>query len=119
MCSNVALSTGNLVFSRELLDTLGSFAALGYCHDWDFLVRSVAVTEPVFLPQPLYRYRLHGSNSFLDLGGVAEEETRAVLTGYFEDVQAGRVSNPLAPSPSNWPGVFEYVMTQQGFWRYW
>lgn len=119
MCSNVALSTGNLVFHRELWKTVGGFDALRYCHDWDFLLKSVAVCEPVFVREPLYDYRIHGGNTFRALDDVAEKETRAVLTRYFETVRGGRVENHLAPTPENWPGVFEYVMTRQGFWRYW
>ena len=119
MCSNVAITSGNLVFSRELLEAVGGFDDLRYCHDWDFLLRAVALVEPVFVRRALYGYRLHQNNTFRRLADAAEEETRVVLTRYFETVRGGRVRNPLAPSDINWPGVFEYVMTRQGFWRYW
>lgn len=119
MCSNVALTTGNLLFSRALWLRNGEFAALRYCHDWDFLLRAVEHTEPIFVRRALYRYRLHERNAFRQLGAVAEEETRVVLTRYFEAAGGGRAENELAPSEVNWPGVFEYVMDRHGFWQYW
>ena len=119
LCSNVTLTTGNLFFSRALWERVGPFAPLRYCHDWDWLLRAVAVSEPIYASQPLYRYRLHGGNSFLGLAEVAESETAAVLGGYFRSVRDGSVRNPLAPSPERWPGVFEHVMSENGFWRHW
>lgn len=119
LCSNVALTTGNLFFSRALWERVGPFAPLRYCHDWDWLLRAVAIREPIYTSQPLYRYRLHGGNSYLGLAEVAEAETAAVLGGYFRSVRDGALRNPLAPSPERWPGVFEHVMSANGFWRHW
>ncbi len=119
LCSNVAITTGNLFFTRALWESVGDFAALRYCHDWDWLLRAVAEAEPIFVPLPLYRYRLHGANSHRGLQGVAEEETAVVLGGYFRSVRGGRLRNPRAPSPAHWPGVFEHVLSRNGFWRHW
>lgn len=116
---NAALSTGNLIFSRRLYETVGPFAPLRYCHDWDFLLRALVRTEPVYVPRPLYRYRLHPSNSFRALAGEAEMETEKVLRRYFAEVRAGELENERAPSPTGWPGVFERFMSAHGFWRYW
>lgn len=119
LCSNVAITTGNLFFTRALWEQVGPFAPLRYCHDWDFLLRAVARTEPRFVARPLYRYRLHRQNSYKDLEGVAEAETQAVLGGYFRGVKAGALGNPIAPAPAHWPGVFDHVMSRHGFWRHW
>ncbi len=119
MCSNVAISSGNLVFTRSLHEAVGGFDDLRYCHDWDFLLRAVSLTEPIFVRRPLYHYRLHGANSFRLLDDAAEAETEVVLSRYFAAVRGGRLENRLAPSDAHWPGVFEYVMSQHGFWRYW
>lgn len=116
---NAAVSTGNLVFSRRLYETVGPFAPLRYCHDWDFLLRALVRTEPVYVPRPLYRYRLHSANSFRALAGDAEAETEQVLRRYFAALRAGELENECAPSPAAWPGVFERFMTAHGFWRYW
>lgn len=119
LCSNVAITTGNLFFTRALWERIGGFAALRYCHDWDFLLRAVAQVEPRFVARPLYRYRLHRQNSYKDLAGVAEAETQAVLGDYFRAVRAGTLVNPIAPSPAQWPGVFDHVMSRQRFWCHW
>lgn len=119
LCSNVAITTGNLFFTRALWESVGTFSALRYCHDWDFLLRCVAQSEPLFVARPLYRYRLHPRNSYKDLEGVAEAETQQVLGGYFRTVRGGTLRNPIAPSPARWPGVFDHVMNRHGFWRHW
>jgi glycosyltransferase involved in cell wall biosynthesis len=119
MASNVAISSGNLLFTRALLDAVGDFDDLRYCHDWGFLLRAVLETEPVLVPEPLYRYRLHDSNAHRGLESVAVAETDFVLRRFFERIRGGRSGNPLVPSPQQWPGVFEYWMDRLGFWRYW
>ena len=119
LSGNAALTTGNFFFTRALWEQVGPFAPLRYCHDWDFLLRAVLHTEPVFVRRPLYRYRLHGANSFRALAGVAEAETEAVLRGYFAALRAGPPANPCAPGPATWPGVFERALTRHGFWRHW
>jgi len=119
MAGNVAISSGNLVFTRALLDEIGAFDDLRYCHDWGFLLRAVLRTEPVFVARPLYRYRLHESNAHRTLDDVAVQETDFVLGRWFADLRADRVRNAVAPSPRRWPGVFEHWMDRLGFWRYW
>jgi glycosyltransferase involved in cell wall biosynthesis len=119
LASNVAISSGNLLFSRALYEAVGAFGDLRYCHDWDFVLRAVLETEPVLVPRPLYRYRLHATNSYRSLEDVAEQETDRVLRRYFGAVRSETCANRLAPSPSSWPGVFEYWMERLGFWRYW
>jgi hypothetical protein len=79
----------------------------------------VLVTEPIIIQRPLYQYRLHDTNSYRSLDGVAEVETERVLRRYFEALRLGGASNEIAPSPRYWPGVFEYWMDRLGFWRYW
>lgn len=116
---NCALSTGNFVFRRELFARIGGFRPLLYCHDWDFLLRSVLLAEPLFVPAPLYEYRLHESNSYRALGEVAVRETEAVLTAYFSAVQREHFSNPLAPAPACWPGLFDSMLSALQLERYW
>lgn len=100
---NLAISTGNLLFSRSLYDRLGGFRSLKYVHDWDFVLRALPLTEPVYVAEELYLYRIHGSNSFSQLAGLAEVETAVVFSTYQELMRLGPVLNKLAPSPQNWP----------------
>jgi glycosyltransferase involved in cell wall biosynthesis/2-polyprenyl-3-methyl-5-hydroxy-6-metoxy-1,4-benzoquinol methylase len=91
---NVALSSGNLFFRRELFDMVGGFRDLRLCHDWDFVLTALKYTRPTFVPDPLYFYRLHGDNSFTRTSDAIDEETEIVLRRFFEgsqvsDVRAG------------------------------
>jgi glycosyltransferase involved in cell wall biosynthesis len=106
----LAVTTGNFALSRRLIDEVGPFADLTLVHDREFILRVTALEEPLFVDEPLYEYRLHGDNSFLDLAAQSQAQTRVALTHYFERVAAGAVRNPLAPTPANWPGVFEYYL---------
>jgi len=117
--ANVAISTGNLFFRRTLFDRVGGFRPLLYCHDWDFLLRSLLICEPVFVDQPLYEYRIHQTNSYHGLSRVAVAETEAVLTAYFSLVQRSSFENPLAPAPANWPGLFDTMLSALHLRKYW
>lgn len=118
LASNVAISTGNFLFEKRLYDEVGPFSALKYCHDWDFLLRALLRTEPVYVKEAAYLYRIHGSNTFRSLGGVAHSETSSVLRSYFRNASLRSWPNRLAPTPGNWPGVYETFMTAYGLWRH-
>lgn len=66
LTDNVAVTTGNLLFSRSLFDSLGGFREFRYNHDWDFCLRALWHAEPVHVDEPLYRYRFHGANTILE-----------------------------------------------------
>ena len=117
--ANVAISTGNLLFKRHLLEQLVGFRDLKYCHDWDFLLRSILRREPAFSRRFLYDYRLHQANSFRSLGAIADEETRDVLRTYFSAIRRQDYDNPTAPGPETWPGVFEQMLEVLGFEGHW
>lgn len=115
-----AISTGNMIFQRALYDKVGGFIPLRYCHDWDFLLQAVFYTEPVYIDDPLYEYRLHGGNSFRELSDVARHETEVVLTRYFKKILLRGADNQMAPSPQNWPHVFEQFLRLfelEGIWN--
>jgi glycosyltransferase involved in cell wall biosynthesis len=110
-----AISTGNFFFSQRVFTKVGTFRDLKYLHDWDFILRSVLITEPIFVPEPLYYYRLHPGNSFLQLQSIAVRETEAVLRNYFFLCRNRTVENPLAPSP-HW-GAFFSAFVQESHYR--
>jgi glycosyltransferase involved in cell wall biosynthesis/tetratricopeptide (TPR) repeat protein len=83
---NIAISTGNLLFRRNLLRRIGGFAPMRVCHDWDFLLAATYVTRLAFVDERLYQYRLHGDNTFavLTLGGRIDGER--VLDSFFAGI---------------------------------
>lgn len=111
LSANVAISTGNFVFNRTIYERVGEFNAYHYCHDWDFILRSIIHAEPYYLEQDLYYYRFHGKNTFESLGEVVGTEDSAnLLRNFFSKVQYDLTPNPITPSPLNWPGFFELFM---------
>jgi len=49
--NNLSVTSGNLVFSRDLYDAVGGFRDLDFCHDWDFVMRAVRWVEPDFIEE--------------------------------------------------------------------
>ncbi|MDP4096512.1 glycosyltransferase [Paenibacillus sp. P96] len=116
---NTAISTGNMVFSRKIFEKLHGFRNLKYCHDWDFILRSVILTEPIYVENTFYSYRLHGNNTFLSLSDVVDKEVKTVLGSYFKLCRKTNVPNKLAPSPNNWPKQFFEVLKNSHIIKFW
>ena len=116
--SNVAISTGNFLFSRQLYDCVGAFNSFKYCHDWDFLLRCLVQVEPIYLAQPLYLYRLHSQNSFRTLADVAGHEGPTLMRHYFQSVRGRLIPNPLAPCYYNWGEYFWSFIEEIDYWQY-
>lgn len=104
---NIGISTGNFVFHRDLVKEVGLFRPFKSVHDWDFALRSILVTEPVYVPEALYGYRLHGTNSFRSLADIAGLEGVAMSRHFYDLARMRKVLNPLAPVPENWPWVYD------------
>jgi glycosyltransferase involved in cell wall biosynthesis len=115
---NVSISTGNFAFTKALFNRVGEFSNYRYCHDWDFLLRSLLHTEPFFLDRDLYYYRFHGKNTFETLESIAEEESTKILTSILSKMQVEHLPNPVAPSPLNWPSYFELFLYWFNLARY-
>jgi glycosyltransferase involved in cell wall biosynthesis len=119
LASNVAVSTGNFMFEKKLFLEAGPFSNLRFCHDWDFLLRCILTTEPIFVENASYMYRIHGNNTFRSLSNVADSESAQVYRAYFDRIVAAGYTNAKAPSPDAWPGVFEAFMSAYGLWPFW
>ncbi len=63
---NVAVTTSNVFVHRVLWEALGGFRAYRWVHDYDFLLRAVALCSERAVYEPSLRdvrYRVHGSNT--------------------------------------------------------
>jgi glycosyltransferase involved in cell wall biosynthesis len=85
---NVSISTGNFVFRRELFDRVGGFVPLVLTHDWHFVLSAWRLGKVIYVPEDLYRYRLHGTNSFRGYGAFGSMEGRIVMRDFFSDPNA-------------------------------
>ncbi|MFN4132223.1 MAG: hypothetical protein ACK4GE_03985, partial [Caldimicrobium sp.] len=116
---NIAISTGNFIFTRRLLDKVGGFISLKGCHDWDFILRSTLYTEPLLVKKVLYYYRLHETNAVRSVHYLANTEIEILRRRFFRAVNMMKPPNPLCPSPQNWPGFFEWFLKKNNLWSYW
>lgn len=116
---NCALTTGNFVLRRDFAARVGLFSELVLAHDWDYLLRAMALEEPLFVGERLYDYRLHAGNTFSAVADRALAENQVCLTRYFQSVAAEPPPNTDCPNPWHWPGVFELFLRQWGLERLW
>jgi glycosyltransferase involved in cell wall biosynthesis len=116
--TNVAISTGNFVFERSLLSDIGFFRPYRLVHDWDFALRALLFSEPIFVDQALYAYRLHDRNSFPSLWEAGATECPELMRRFLKAASSGIYPNKLAPSPRAWPGYFEYFVEEYKYQPY-
>lgn len=115
LLANFSVSSSNFLFRREVWQRVGPFSAHRFCHDWDFLMRSVLVTEPVLVREELLGYRLHGTNSTASLRDVQEAEVADALNRFLAAALAEPAQNPLAPTPANWPHLLPRFLAGRKF----
>jgi SAM-dependent methyltransferase/GT2 family glycosyltransferase len=60
---NLAMTSSNFFFSRDVFDRVGGFSGLRYTHDWDWALRALQHFKVVRLEQVLLHYRVHGANT--------------------------------------------------------
>lgn len=118
LLTNTAISTGNMFFSRSVIEQIGYFRPYRYCHDWDFLLRTMSCVEPTYLDEVHYFYRLHPNNSFLALQRAAEFECPELMRRYLRAAHTNRFINREAPSPANWPVYFEHFLKKNNYQSY-
>lgn len=116
---NCAITTGNFAVQRDLFRQVGGFIDLKLTHDWDFALRVILHEEPLYVPDALYGYRIHANNSFTAVADRALLETEICHARYFAAVAAGPTPNKLAPSPFNWPQVFQHYLQAWGMIDRW
>ena len=107
------LSTGNLFFRRSLVDRVGGFAALPHAYAWDFALRCLLMTEPLFVATPLYLYRAQGHAAFRAQQERLAIEAERVVRDYLFLCRNRPVVNPLAPSPAWGPLFASFVQASQ------
>ncbi|MDE2208621.1 MAG: glycoside hydrolase family 99-like domain-containing protein [Betaproteobacteria bacterium] len=110
---NVAVSTGNFVFRRALVESIGGFAALRICHDWDFLLAATYETAVKFVARPLYRYRLHGGNTVTSGKLAGHYESEVLLDRFFVRID----EHPAIANPTELRMFLRYARTMglEGF----
>ncbi len=98
---NITITTGNFVFTKPLFDAVGGFSDLKYCHDWSFALRAATIVEPDVIPSAHYFYRLHATNSFLQLATLADDEAVQCYRDYTDLAVLRIPTNRQCLSPHN------------------
>ncbi len=105
LATNIAISTGNFVFRRDLLERTGGFSAMKACHDWDFVLAASYHTPLVMVDEPLYQYRLHRANTFSGLRLAGGLESDEVIARFF----AGIAEHPVLRDPTQAARFVDHV----------
>jgi len=87
LLTNIAISSGNFVFHRSLLEKTGGMRDLRVCHDWDFILTASYYTPITFVREPLYDYRVHQANTVSGMRHFAQAEADLVLDRFFERIE--------------------------------
>jgi glycosyltransferase involved in cell wall biosynthesis len=105
---NHSISTGNLFLRGDFIRLLGGFREFRYNHDWDFCLRAVWESEPLYLDRATYRYRLHLGNTIKESSDAATREMDTILRDYFSRARSSNSPpNPKAPAgPNTYDGSF-------------
>jgi glycosyltransferase involved in cell wall biosynthesis len=115
--SQCAMSTGNLFFSRRLAEEAGGWGVPDGSDGWDFALRCLLLAEPIFVPEPLCLYRLHGHESFVQRQSREARGTESALKNYLFLCRNRPVVNPLAPSPA-WGPFFDAFIEASRYGKY-
>lgn len=115
VAENVAVSTGNMFFEKDLWSELGGFRGYRYVHDYDFLFRACLACEPAFAADTDYLYRIHGDNTFSKLQEIGIAENRLVWLEMYSAVQSGRVRNPRILDHPDYADLFRAAADAYGF----
>jgi alpha-1,3-rhamnosyltransferase len=70
---------GSMLFSRRLFDALGGFDEDLREEDWDFVIRSAAVTSFAAVNRPLLYYRAHDTNTMRTRSRLATFQQKAKI----------------------------------------
>ena len=106
---NVSIGTGNFVFTKKLFNELGGFnETYHFTHDWDFALRAALISEPLFVPQTVYKYRFHSTNTIKQISQNQENEIKknkevnAILKSFLENILNHNVQNPAIKDVQLW-----------------
>jgi hypothetical protein len=71
------------------------------------------------VPETSYHYRIHAANTYGSLRHLAVADSTAALASYYRRVADGYTRNRKAPTPMNWPYVFDRFARQFGVYDAW
>lgn len=70
LIGNIAYTTSNFFFSKDISTSIGNFFDLRYTHDWNFSLRCLLHNRPYWKDDELLQYRVHASNTISESNDV-------------------------------------------------
>ena len=104
--ANLAVSSGNFFFAREIVDRVGTFGRFRYGTDLDYLFRVSRQVEPYLLREKLYRYRIHDANTITANVASRDREVSEIIRAHLRALNAHPAANPLSDVFRTWPAHF-------------
>lgn len=123
---NMSISTGNYLFDKKLYEEIGGFnAEYHFIHDWDFVLRSCLIAEPVFVKDTTYLYRFHETNTIKQIDESytmqrkKEKEVYAVLYNYLKKIKSKEYCNQQMVSEESWTYFLNHkqICYASGIWN--
>ena len=106
---NVSISTGNYLFEKSLYEEVGGFDSnYHFIHDWDFVLKSCLINEPVYVENTHYLYRFHETNTIKQIDESyemlqkKEEEVYSVIYNFLEKISKKEYSNKYIVENEVW-----------------
>ena len=65
---NIAITTSNFFYRKNLSKKIGEYLPLRYAHDWDMLIRMSESADIYYMNEELLRYRIHHKNTIAEEG---------------------------------------------------
>ncbi len=116
LIENVAIAAGNLFFSRTLFDALDGFRDFRHRHIWDFCLRALSLTEPLFVDNPLYYHRLFATAESPETDGEIVAESIKIYTDYFSHAfDSDQHGQEFTPNFNQWGNRFAVEVLRSGF----
>jgi glycosyltransferase involved in cell wall biosynthesis len=98
LTENYLATTSNYLFTRRSHARAGAFLPLRFAHDWDFALRLARHTEVALVPEPLIKYRVHGSNTITQDHRAMIFEICWILAVYLPQCTSTEWFTALAPA---------------------
>ncbi len=113
---NISISTSNFLFSRAMHELVGPFRRYVTVHDLDFALRCTARCEPIFVRQPLLRYRLHPKSTLVANRDLEPKEVRQIFEDYVQVAASRPPQNPQAPGSRDLALFSSYFVYDRHHW---
>ena len=107
---NIAVSTGNLVFSNKLAPIFEYSKTFKYCGDYFLALCFLFITDPVYLRNSNYNYRVHLNNSFSSLREIGEDECDKLVI-----LCQVLFQSDVAPVNRNAPSSHNFMISKQAY----